>query len=230
MYEIREEFDSAKYVAPPFPPCPRIELSSSSSFSACLDVGRIFIFAELRVEQRWASDCRPTALESQTGWVKVSSSAGLSSGERGILAHGEGGRSLQDRPLAGTEEAHCCLQGALRLMSRSRVHRETSSLTDSLPASHLCSRLYLCRDLADPRAIGAWIKNYERDLTDNYHHDPIIYRQFSDRTVKCCCDSKCANTNPRAWMAPGFEQPRCPAVFYSALRPHTFGSCIATGG
>lgn len=34
----------------------------------------------------------------------------------------------------------------------------------------------LDRDLADPRAIGAWIKNYERDLTDNYHHDPIIYR------------------------------------------------------
>jgi hypothetical protein len=48
----------------------------------------------------------------------------------------------------------------------------------ALPPS-ACSPLFclLHRDLADPRAIGAWIKNYERDLTDNYHHDPIIYRQ-----------------------------------------------------
>lgn len=53
------------------------------------------------------------------------------------------------------------------------------------PLAQGCSRLInsrlfnLCRlnrELVDPRAIGAWIKKYEADLTTNYINDPIIYR------------------------------------------------------
>lgn len=43
----------------------------------------------------------------------------------------------------------------------------------------------LNRELVDPRAIGAWIKKYEADLTANYINDPIIYRP-SNIPSWCC--------------------------------------------